>query len=123
MSIVSAGYSWVPLLGFLASLVHFGISSWLFLNFPKVGKVFAILTATILCIWPITALWSIASQAEPFEILIYSIPVILSGLVIYNHVKTFKENLKPKKLVRIILSIIPLGISIACTIHIFRVVE
>jgi hypothetical protein len=56
MATVAAGDSWLPFLAFLVSVIHFGVSSWLYLNLPKVGKGLAILTALLMCIWPIAAL-------------------------------------------------------------------
>jgi len=50
---VAAGYSWFLLAVFLAGIVQFGISSWLFLIFPKTGRKFSIIKALIMCIWPI----------------------------------------------------------------------
>ncbi len=58
MSTVSAGSSWVPFWAFVASILHFCISRWLFVCFPSAGKVVAITTGTGMSIWPVAAVVS-----------------------------------------------------------------
>jgi hypothetical protein len=55
---VAAGYTWIPFSVFLASIIHFGISSWLFFIFPKAGKIFSILISLIMCVWPLANFFS-----------------------------------------------------------------
>jgi hypothetical protein len=118
-----ATYTWVPFSGFLASIFHFGISSWLFLHFPKPGKVLAFLTGTIMCIWPTIAFFGTLTQFDLFQTTIYFLPLVFSGLVFYNHIKTFKHDTRPALATRIILSVIPLGLFIAYIVHIVTMIK
>ena len=118
MATVAAGYTWVPLSGFLASILHFSLSSWLFLHFPKPGKIIAILTGTIMCIWPVMACIDAATHLEWLGVIFFLIPIACSGLVIFNHIKTFHQDTRPALIPRIILTVIPLGPFLLFLTHI-----
>ena len=108
---VAASYTWLPFVAFLASTIHFGISSWVFLIFPKAGRILSIVTGLSLCTWPIGALFS--SFNEDIFSLIYFLFVIgLTAALLYNHIKTFRDLRKPKPITRLILSVIPFGLFI-----------
>src|SRR5688500_16621373 len=113
MSTVAAGFTWVPFSSFLASILQFGIGSWLFLHALRIGKIIAIAIAMILCIWPFVALIELLKQFEVMTLLFYLTPVLFSAIIIFNHIKTFKQSKKPPFSTRIILSIIPFGLFIA----------
>jgi len=93
----AAGYTWLPFLAFLASIIHFGLSSWLFFSFPKTGKILSIMMALIMCAWPIGSFFSMA-DTDPFTALYFVVVLGLCTTVMYNHIKTFKESRKPKPL-------------------------
>jgi hypothetical protein len=103
---VAAGYTWLPFIAFLGSTLHFGISSWLFLTFPKPGKILAIATTLLICAWPIGTFFSNADK-DPFTASYFVVVFILCGTLIYNHVTTFKDPRKPKAITRLIMSIVP----------------
>lgn len=123
MSSVAAGYTWIPLVAFLTSIVHFGISSWLFLQYPKTGKIISIITATIMCLWPVTAFIGSLIEREWIGAVIYSIPILFSILLIYNHIKTFKLDTKPEVIVRLIMITVPLGFFIYYIIYIMTMIR
>jgi len=123
MSSVAAGYTWVPFSSFIASVFHFGLSSWLFLHFPKTGKVICLLTGTVMCIWPTLAFTGTLSQFDWFAATIYFLPLVFSGLVFYNHITTFKQCTRPILTTRIILTALPLGLFIAYIIHIATMIK
>ncbi len=108
---VAAGYTWLPFTSFLSSIIHFGISSWLFLTFPKSGKILSMFTGLLICAWPIIALFS-SDGIDMVTSIYFLLVIVLTAIVIYNHVKSFKHSAKPKPLARLILSTIPLGLSI-----------
>ncbi len=118
MSSVAAGYTWVPFSSFIASVFHFGLGSWLFLHFPRTGKIAALLTGTVMCIWPSLAFTGTLSQFDLFAMTIYFLPLVFSGLVFYNHIKTFKQDTRPALTTRVILTVPPLGLFIAYIIQI-----
>jgi hypothetical protein len=120
---VSAGSTWLPDSAWLASIVHFGISSWLFLFFPKTGRILAILSAIVISIWPAVALLHPGPQDGLLEILIFLIPIISSLIVIYNHIRSFKQHHKPALQTRIILSAIPLGLFIAYATYFLTLIK
>ena len=123
MSSVAASLTWVPFSSFIASVFHFGLSSWLFLQFPKAGKITAIITGTVMCIWPTLAFIATLTQFDWFAIIVYFLPVIFSGLVIYNHIKTFQQDTRPAIATRIILTVLPLGLFIAYIIYIATLIN
>jgi hypothetical protein len=104
---VAAGYSWLPFSSFLASIIQFGITSWLFLYLPKLGKAVAILISLIMCIWPVVGFISYLNEKEPFFIIYFIIVFCLCITVIFNHFRTIREEHKPNFKTRIILSLVP----------------
>jgi len=120
LALVSSGYSWLPFSAFLASIIQFGVSSWLFLIFPKTGKLFSIAIALIMCVWPIR-MTAYSFQTRDVIGSIYFLVVI--GLCIgfiFNHIKTFKDPIRLKPSTRITLSIIPFGLFIFYVITTYK---
>jgi hypothetical protein len=111
------------ILWILASVFHFGLSSWLFLHLPKTGKIFSILTGTIMCIWPSAAFFGTLIQFVCFQTTIYFLPLAFTGVVFYNHIKTFHQNTRPNLTRRIILTALPPGLFVAYTVHIATMIQ
>ncbi|WP_143069751.1 hypothetical protein [Hymenobacter actinosclerus] len=111
-SSVAAGITWIPAASFVGSILHIGISSWLFLAFPKPGKITSFITTTLICFWPITACIG-SMRIFDFEALIfYTLPLIISGFVIWNHLKSFQDKEKKSTKTQIVLSALPLAFLI-----------
>src|SRR5690348_556144 len=85
---VAAGYTWIPFVAFLSSTIHFGISSWLFLTFPKPGKILSMLTGLLICTWPMIVLFSFDDK-DTFTSIYFFVVIALTATVIYNQIKTF----------------------------------
>jgi len=117
-SSVAAGVESIPFYGFIASTLHFGLSSWLFLHFHKTGRVIAILTGCVMCILPIAAIIGGAHNESIFLFVAFTTPVILTVLLIYNHVLTYNQDPQLGKRIRIGLSLIPMGLFTAYIIYI-----
>ena len=107
-AVFAAGYTWVPYTAFLASVIHFGISSRLFLAFPKPGKILSFATTALMCAWPLTALFS--SGVDRITALLFLVVLVLCAMVIYNHITTFNDAKKPAPFIRLILIIAPLAL-------------
>jgi hydrogenase/urease accessory protein HupE len=76
-----------------------------------------------MCIWPISAFVSSVVEWETFGILLFLIPISLSGLIIYSHIKTINSVQRPKIKIRIILSVIPFGLLVAYLLYILKLVK
>ncbi len=109
--------SWVLNLGFLSSIFHFGISSWVFLKFARTGRVLSIISAVILCVWPLTVIFQSAAGKNFETAAVFTVPVILSCFVIRNQIKTFLSKERPDSFIRALMMIIPPGIVIAYEIY------
>jgi hypothetical protein len=123
MATVAAGYTWVPFLSFIISVFHFGLSSWLFLYFPKTGKIIAIVTATTMCIWPVLAFIGAVIDIELFGVIVYLMPILFSGIVVYNHIKTFNKVTKITAATRVILSAIPFGLFVTYIYYVSTLIK
>jgi len=116
----AAGYSWLPFSAFLASIIQFGVSSWLFLNFPKGGKVFSIVLASIMCIWPIGMIAYSIQTRDALGLIYFLVVIALCIGFIFNHIKTFKDPIRIKPSARVTLSIIPFGLFILYIITTYK---
>ena len=123
MSSVAAGFTWVPFSSFLASVIQFGIGSWLFLHFPRTGKILATVFTSIICIWPLVVLSGLFTEFDVLALVIFLTPVLLCAVIIYNHIKTFKQPQRPPVWTRVMLSIIPFGLFVGYIFHIIRMIN
>jgi len=104
-AVFAAGYTWLPSTAFLASVIHFGISSWLFLAFPKPGKILSLATTALMCAWPVDTLFS--SGVDQITALLFLAVLVFCAAVTYNHIRTFNDQKKPATFIRFILIIVP----------------
>lgn len=110
---VAAGFSAIVSISFLASIIHFGVSSWLFLHIPKVGRMFATVTGLLVALFPATGCVN-AILDKDLSYLFMAVPLLLFNLlVVSGHVKALKVN-KPLIALpgRILLSVIPFSLSL-----------
>ena len=112
MSSVAAGITWIPTISFLGSILHVGLGSWLFLVLPKPEKITSIITTILMCIWPFAACIYYLKYFDASALLISSLPILISGIVVWNHVKGFQNKIKPSVKTQIILSAVPLAFLI-----------
>jgi uncharacterized membrane protein len=123
MSVVAASSSWVPFSAFVASILHFCVSSWLFLSFPRTGKISAMVTGAAMSLWPFTAFVGSVLAGEAWAVAIYALPLLLNGVVMYYHYATFNHNLKPILGVRILISTPSLMVLIAFIVYYAQYLE
>ena len=116
---VSAGYTWVPLVSFIASIWHFGVSSWLFLNVPKIGKIAALISGAVMCIWPGFALVGTLTDFDWFQTLLFFLPVLMTVVVFIMHFKTFRSDSRPRLVIRLILSIPPFALLVSYLVYLY----
>lgn len=119
-AVVAAGYTWLPISAFIASIIHFGISSWLFLWKPKAGRIVAITTAAILCIWPVAALVP-TIRREMFSLFFFGVPILFSTYVIAKHINAYGVYAKISKNKKVALSVIPAVMFVAYVIYLLRI--
>lgn len=121
MSAVAAGVTWVPIISFAASVFHFGISSWLFFIYSKIGKVFSIITATLMCFWPVAAIIFSFTEDFSFVNFIYLLPIGCTTAIVYSHLRTFNwRQPQPKLFTKSILILIPLGLFLYTSVYYSR---
>lgn len=118
-SVVAAGYSWIPVTAFAGAIIHFGISSWLFLWLPRAGRITACISAVILCIWPAGAFVSTIRQ-ELFSLLFFGIPLIFNGVVVYNHIITYRRPYVIGRRARIVMTVIPFALFLYYLVYLIR---
>lgn len=118
---VSAGYTWVPFVSFLASIWHFGVSSWLFLNVPKAGKIMSMISGTMMCVWASVAFVETLADFDWFQTLLFFTPLLLTAVVFIQHIKTFRSVSRPRLIIRIILSIPPFALLILYLVYLYGV--
>jgi hypothetical protein len=122
MSSVAAGIEWMPILSFTASIIHFGISSWLFFIYSRAGKILSITTAALISFWPAGAF--ILSFADGFHLenFIYLIPIIGSVFIAHFHLKTFKlSQPRPTGFITATLASPPLAILLFIAAYYIRI--
>ncbi len=111
-ALLIAGPDLLPVVSICASIVHFGVSSWLFLFLPKVGRVFSILTSLLLCAWPICAV-GYSIPTGDFVFFFFSIlPVLFVAVVGYYHIKTFNGKSALGIAHKIGLALLPFSLSV-----------
>ena len=121
MMTVSAGpVNSIPVLSFWASVLQFGIGSWVFLHSVKIGRSIGIVLGLLTILWPVSAIPSLFKEAEVWGFLFYGLPIVLTTLVIYAHIRKFNDPGKPGKITRVMLSAVPFGLLIAYMIYLFR---
>ncbi|WP_215138944.1 hypothetical protein [Hymenobacter sp. ISL-91] len=108
MSSVAAGITWIPTISFVGSMLHIGLSSWLFLVLPKPGKITSFITTALMCSWPITAGIESIKIFDFEALIIYTLPLTISGFVIWNHLRSFHEKENQSTKTQIVLSALPL---------------
>jgi hypothetical protein len=120
MSVVAAGIDWVPIVSFIASTIHFGVSSWLFFVYPKPGRILAIVSALLLSIWPIVAF--LASAARNWiEVPFYLVPLLCSIFIIHYHLESFNYRwVMPNSFARTVSIILPVGIFLYISTYMIR---
>src|SRR5689334_16004736 len=82
---LSSSYGLVSLTSFIASVIHFGISSWLFLFFNKTGRTLAIVSGILLMVWPLQASIHSLIDHEYSMLPYYLVPVLLTLLLVLIH--------------------------------------
>lgn len=110
---VAASYSLIYPLSLFVCIVHFGVSSWLFLYWPKFGRLLSIVTALGVCFWPIGMSIEEFKQHQ-IQYAVFALALTIPSLVtIYLHSKTFNrvQNHIPN-LAKGILSLMPFGLSL-----------
>jgi hypothetical protein len=121
MSVVAAGIDWVPIVSFIASTIHFGISSWLFFVYPKPGKILAIVSALLLSIWPVIALVTLPTLGNWIETPFYLVPLLCSIFVIHYHLKSFNYELTmPNSIAKIISIALPAGLFLYISVYMIK---
>lgn len=109
--------SWILDLGFLSSVFHFGVSSWVFLKFARTGRALSIISAVAVCIWPLKVIIE-SLQGRNYETMgVFSIPVFLNWFVVRNQIKTYLSKERPDSFIRALMIILPPGIVIAYAIY------
>jgi hypothetical protein len=99
-------------ISFEAGLLQFGLGSWLFLQWPKIGRWLAIILGILLLIWLVSALSSIIAGKEIDLYAAFGILTILSSLVIYLHVSNIRNTERPGVLLRTLLALLPIGLVV-----------
>ncbi|AFR36726.1 hypothetical protein AWM61_07305 [Riemerella anatipestifer] len=117
MLTIAAAVSNIPLISFIAAVIHFGISSWVVFVNRKYGRIFGILTSILMLIWPLFGVLEfrgflfpillclvliylytkktnqVASNiSKPILILIVSVPLLLMIYYISNYLIPFFIN-------------------------------
>src|SRR5688572_5281448 len=105
MMTVAAGVDSIPMISFLTSVLQFGIGSWLLFHWPKVGRWVAIILGILMLTWPIYATPWIIKEGDIWGYFFYGLPIILSSLVIYGHLKNIRNAERPSVLTRVLLTI------------------
>ena len=121
MMTVAAGVDSVPVISFVGSVLQFGLGSWLFLHWPKVGRWAAITLGIVMLIWPLASIPWIIMEGDILGWVIYGLPILLTSLVIYGHVKNIRSNEKPKIWVRVLLSLFPGGLFISYLVYLITI--
>ena len=86
----------------------------LFLFHPKAGRLLAVVLGVALSVWPLWEFVLAISLNSDLDsaLLIFALPPLLSALVIYGHVKNWRNVERPSLKMRIALSIIPAALFI-----------
>lgn len=123
MMTVAAGVESLPIISFLTSVLQFGIGSWMFLHWPRTGRWIAITFGILMLTWPLSSIPWIIREGEILGYIFYGLPIMLSSLVIYGHVKNIRDTERPKKLIRMLLTLIPSGLFISYLVYLATLIQ
>lgn len=110
----------IPVISFWASVLQFGVGSWVFLHSVKIGRSICIVLGLLTILWPLTVVPWLFKEAEVWGFLFYGLPITLTTVVLYAHIRKFNEPERPGKITRVILSVVPFGLMITYMIYLFR---
>jgi hypothetical protein len=99
--------TFISFLSFLAAVLHFGISSWLFLFRNKSGRVLGITTGSLLMIWPIQVIVNSLADGEYSLLPYYLVPVLFSLLTSVLHIKNLSKPAMTGNISRYIMAVVP----------------
>jgi hypothetical protein len=105
-------------ISFVASVLHFGIASWLFLFFSKPGRILSIVTGMLLVAWPLEVTVQSLIQQEYSLLPYYLAPVLFTAGTIFLHAKNLKNTFKKGLVTRIILAVFPAGFFLMYVFHV-----
>jgi hypothetical protein len=97
----------ISFLSFLSSVLHFGISSWLFLFLKKSGRVLSITTGILMAIWPIQVTFNSLVDKEYSLLLYYLLPVIFSLITTSIHILNITRPASTGRISRIVMASVP----------------
>jgi len=97
----------ISFLSFISSVMHFGISSWLFLFLKKSGRVLSITTGLLMIIWPIQITFNSLVDKEYSLLPYYLLPVIFSLVTSSIHILNITKPANMGKVARIVMAAIP----------------
>jgi hypothetical protein len=117
MMTVAAGVESIPIISFLTSVFQFGIGSWLFLHWPRIGRWITIILGVGMLVWPLFAIPWIIQDGNVWGYVFYGLPIILTALVVYGHIRNFKNKERPSILIRVLLTVFPCGLFISYLIY------
>ena len=115
-----SSYSLVSFTSFTACVIHFGISSWLYLFLNKPGRIMSIVTGSLMIIWPLQILFQSIIDKEYSLIPYYLIPILMITWLIILHLRNFKVAAHPRLLIQIVMSIFPAVLFLVYIIHVLR---
>jgi hypothetical protein len=99
--------TFISFLSFLAAVMHFGISSWLFLFRNKSGRVLGITTGSLLMVWPIQVIVNSIADAEYSLLPYYLMPVLFSLLTTALHIIYLQKPAMMGKISRYLMAAVP----------------
>jgi len=102
-----SSYGFISFLSFLASVLHFGISSWLFFFLTKSGRVLSLTTGLILIIWPVQIIINSLIDKEYSLLPYYLLPVIFTLSTSILHILNLTKPSPMNKVSRIIMAVVP----------------
>jgi len=120
---VAAGVESVPIISFLASILQFGVGSWSFLYWPKTGRWIAIILGIAMLTWPISSIPWIIREGDIWGYAFYGVPIILSSLVVYAHLKSINDKERPGIWTRFLLTLFPCGLFVSYLIYLVSDVD
>lgn len=108
----------ISFLSFVSSVLHFGVSSWLFLLLKKSGRVLSLTTGTLMIIWPIQITVNAFVDKEYSLLPYYILPVIFTLVTSLVHVRNITKPANTGKVARILMAAVP---SILFIIYVWHV--
>jgi len=123
MMTIAAGVDSAPVISFLASLIHFGISSWLFLFKNKLGRIINLFTSIALLIWPTFAFIGSVVANEAIAIIYYFVIILFVILASIVNIKSFDVKSQIESKVKFLMSAIPLLLLLIYIGHIIQMIQ